>query len=190
MSTNDENEVTMEDSTPEVKNDNGPKATTQNSTGPRPVPPSGIKISDDFIYENIQLISELNAFQSQLEYLHNCMQAASSSDKDSQLVAQTNALVQKKNPNRFLESETPAPKVGKSAPKVPPKSDFNVNKQPMPIPPTRTQPPAIDRRNFSDVIAGRASNLTPPTEAPLNQSAMEFFKARAHQGDKMQATKI
>ncbi|GIY69706.1 putative RNA-directed DNA polymerase from transposon BS [Caerostris darwini] len=90
-----ENEVTMEDSTPEVKDDKGPKTTTQNSTGPRPVSPSGVKISDDFVYENFQLISELHVFQSQLEYLHNCMQAASSSDHDNQLVAQTNALVQK-----------------------------------------------------------------------------------------------
>ncbi|GIY90997.1 hypothetical protein CDAR_386591 [Caerostris darwini] len=84
MSENNVNEVTMEDSTPEVNNDEGPKTTTQNSTGPRPVSPSGVKISDDFVYENFQLISELHVFQSQLEYLHNCMQAASSNDKDNQ----------------------------------------------------------------------------------------------------------
>ncbi|GIY61081.1 hypothetical protein CEXT_266861 [Caerostris extrusa] len=43
----------------------------------------------------MELISELHAFQTQLEYLHNCMQAASNSDKDVKLVAQTNDLVQK-----------------------------------------------------------------------------------------------
>ncbi|GIZ02154.1 RNA-directed DNA polymerase from mobile element jockey [Caerostris extrusa] len=43
----------------------------------------------------MELISELHAFQTQLEYLHNCMQVASNSDKDVKLVAQTNDLVQK-----------------------------------------------------------------------------------------------
>ncbi|GIY32906.1 hypothetical protein CEXT_566921 [Caerostris extrusa] len=54
----------------------------------------GVHVSEEFVYENIELISEFHAFQSQLEHLHNYMQAASSSDKDTKLVAQTNALVQ------------------------------------------------------------------------------------------------
>ncbi|GIY32908.1 hypothetical protein CEXT_566941 [Caerostris extrusa] len=40
----------------------------------------------------------------------------------------------------------------------------------MPMPQPRTQPPASNRRNFADIAAGRA------LKAPLNQSAMEFFK--------------
>ncbi|GIY33497.1 hypothetical protein CDAR_567041 [Caerostris darwini] len=67
MSSNDENEVTMEDSTPEVKNDKGPKTTTQNSTGPRPVSPSGVKISDDFIYMRT-LNSSLNYMRSRANW--------------------------------------------------------------------------------------------------------------------------
>ncbi|GIZ01444.1 hypothetical protein CEXT_487991 [Caerostris extrusa] len=46
----------------------------------------------------------------------------------------------------------------------------------MPIPQPRTQPHANNRRNFADITAGRATKITPPTETPLNQSAMEFFK--------------
>ncbi|GIX74325.1 hypothetical protein CDAR_513341 [Caerostris darwini] len=61
MSNNHENEVNMEDFTPEINNDNGPLVTPKMLPGPDPY--------------------------------HR--QAASSSDKDSQLVAQTNALVQK-----------------------------------------------------------------------------------------------
>ncbi|GIY13282.1 hypothetical protein CDAR_290121, partial [Caerostris darwini] len=87
------NEVNMEDSTPIVNN--GPHVTPQNASRSRPVSPSGIHVSEEFAYDNIELISELHAFQSQLEHLHNCMQAASSSEKDVKLVAQTNALVQK-----------------------------------------------------------------------------------------------
>ncbi|GIX87666.1 RNA-directed DNA polymerase from mobile element jockey [Caerostris extrusa] len=47
---------------------------------------------------------------------------------------------------------------------------FNL-KQDRPI-----KPPASNRSNFADIAAGRATSLTPPTEAPLNKSAMEFFK--------------
>ncbi|GIZ05224.1 hypothetical protein CEXT_290471 [Caerostris extrusa] len=70
--------------------------------------------------------------------------------------------------------ENPTPKVEKKAQRVPPKNTTTYGK-PIPAPQPRTQPPVSNRR-FADVTAGRAQNLTPPTEAPLNKSAMEFFK--------------
>ncbi|GIX83456.1 hypothetical protein CDAR_574691 [Caerostris darwini] len=91
---NDENEVNMVED-PQITTTNGPQVTPQNATGPRPLSPSGVHVSEEFVKKNIEFISELHAFQNQLEHLHNCMQAASSSDKDVKLVAQTNALVQK-----------------------------------------------------------------------------------------------
>ncbi|GIY14729.1 hypothetical protein CEXT_200291 [Caerostris extrusa] len=51
-----------------------------------------------------------------------------------------------------------------------------INK-PMQAPQSRIQPPASNRSNFADIAAGRATSLTPPTEAPLNKSAMEFLNS-------------
>ncbi|GIZ04206.1 hypothetical protein CEXT_548091 [Caerostris extrusa] len=89
-------------------------------------------------------------------------------------------LIPQQNPNRFLDNSTPAPKVGKNAQKVPikPATQYasKVNK-PTQAPPTRIQPPASNRSNFADIAAGRATSLAPPTEAPLNKSAMEFLNS-------------
>ncbi|GIY83474.1 hypothetical protein CEXT_54571 [Caerostris extrusa] len=45
----------------------------------------------------------------------------------------------------------------------------------MPIPQPRTQPP-LSNRKFADVTAGRAQKSNSAHRAPLNKSAMEFFK--------------
>ncbi|GIY47836.1 hypothetical protein CEXT_243401 [Caerostris extrusa] len=63
---------------------------------------------------------------------------------------------------------------GSKGPKSASKNNATYGK-PIPAPQPRTQPPVSNRR-FADVAAGRAQNLIPPTEAPLNKSAMEFFK--------------
>ncbi|GIZ05222.1 hypothetical protein CEXT_290451 [Caerostris extrusa] len=89
-----ENEVNME-LAPTI-NDQDLSETTQNENVKiRPVSPSGVNVTEDFLYDNMELIAELHTFQAQLEHLHNCMQAASNKNQDAKLTAQTNALVLK-----------------------------------------------------------------------------------------------
>ncbi|GIY32483.1 hypothetical protein CEXT_784991 [Caerostris extrusa] len=90
----DENEINMEFTPP--TNDQDLSETNENSiSGIRPVSPSGVNVSEEFLYDNMELIAELHTFQAQLEHLHNCMQAVASSKQDAKLTAQTNELVLK-----------------------------------------------------------------------------------------------
>ncbi|GIY03839.1 hypothetical protein CDAR_125271, partial [Caerostris darwini] len=83
------------DVNPPTNDQNLPEIPQNINTGVRPISPSGINVSEDFLYDNMELIAELHTFQSQLEHLHNCMQSATNKNQDPKLTAQTNALVLK-----------------------------------------------------------------------------------------------
>ncbi|GIY62945.1 hypothetical protein CEXT_456391 [Caerostris extrusa] len=80
---------------PQTNNQDLSETTQNDNIGIRPVSPSGVSVSEDFLYDNMELIAELHTFQAQLEHLHNCMQAAPSNKQDAKLTAQTNELVLK-----------------------------------------------------------------------------------------------
>ncbi|GIY24069.1 hypothetical protein CDAR_558711, partial [Caerostris darwini] len=90
----DDNETSM-DVNPPVKDQNLTEIPQNINTGVRRTSPSRVNVSEDFLYDNMELITKLHTFQSQLEHLHNCMQAATNKNQDPELTAQTNALVLK-----------------------------------------------------------------------------------------------